>query len=334
MTSKGVALVTGAGKFSTTNPCRGIGRAVALQLAEDGFDVAVNDLGTMSEELDTLVEEIQKKGRKSSSHIADISQEAPVKNMIEMVVQKHGSLDVMVANAGTGLDRPLGLEFIQLSVEDWDKTMAINARGTFLCYKYAGIQMIKQGRGGRIIGASSVLGKQAHRGSTTPSVVVAPQVAAYGASKFAVRGLTQAVGMIDHFLQEKKSTNNSKALEFAKYGITVNAYAPGAIDTLLCKYLTNSSSRVPIQRLNAVTGTDPAIGDAIRNHASSQSYLYIGITPLKTIGLPQDVANVVSFLVSEKSQFITGQAVGSFISLLTTLILLEQISVNGGLFFD
>ncbi|KAJ7097567.1 NAD-binding protein [Mycena epipterygia] len=235
MPSKGIALVTGA--------AQGIGRAVALRLADDGYDVAVNDIASNSAPLDALVDEIQKKGRESSTFVADVSQEEQVKEMVEFVVKKLGRLDVMVANAGV-----LGkMRLIEASSEEWDRVMNINARGTFLCYKYAGMQMIKQGGGGRIIGASSRAGKQ---GVATHGI--------YSASKFAVRGLTQAA-----------------ALEFGAHGITVNAYAPGPIDTM---------------------------------------------TPLKKIGLglPEDIADLVVFLASPQSQFITGQS----------------ISINGGLFFD
>ncbi|KAF7377403.1 hypothetical protein MSAN_00161900 [Mycena sanguinolenta] len=238
--SKGVVLVTGA--------AQGIGRSIALRLADDGFDVAVNDISNNSEKLDALVSEIQEKGGASSKYVADVSQDEQVKTMVDDVVTRHGSLDVMVANAGiTGIVAPL----TEISADEWDKAMNVNARGTFLCYKYAGIQMIKQGRGGRIIGASSTAGKQgfATHGS-------------YCASKFAVRGLTQAA-----------------ALEFGPHGITVNAYAPGVIDT-------------------------PILGaarDTIVEH-------YTKTSALKKIGVPEDISALVSFLVSKEAQFITGTA--------------------------
>ncbi|KAJ7722875.1 NAD(P)-binding protein [Mycena maculata] len=147
---KGVALVTGA--------AQGIGRCIALRLADDGFDVAVNDVGANSDKLETLVEEIRVKGRAGSQHVADVSQEEDVKAMLEQVAERHAGFDVMVANAGvTG--RP-GVPFTEIPGEEWDRVMSTNARGTFLCYKYAGAQMIKHGRGGRIIGASSIAGKQ------------------------------------------------------------------------------------------------------------------------------------------------------------------------------
>ncbi|KAJ7699217.1 acetoin reductase family protein [Mycena rosella] len=253
MSSKGVALVTGA--------AQGIGKAVALRLADDGFDVVVNDISANSDKLDSLVDEIQNRARRSSKCIADVSQEDQVNAMVEMVVQRHGSLDVMVANAGvTG-----GLSLVEATSEQWDRIMNINGRGTFLCYKYAGIQMIKQGRGGRIIGASSMAGKQAFASQ-----------APYSASKFAVRGLTQA-----------------GALELGAHSITVNAYAPGAIDTPL------------------MASTEAATGMAILE-------MFKEMSPLKKFGVPEDLANLVSFLASKESQFITGQT----------------ISVNGGTFFD
>ncbi|KAJ6606867.1 NAD-binding protein [Mycena sp. CBHHK59/15] len=245
MASNGIALVTGAGQ--------GIGKAIALRLADDGYDVAVNDISRNDQNLDKVVAEIQAKGRSSSKHIADVSQEDEVRGMVERVVEKHGGLDVMVANAGVAGR--------SVSAEEWDLVMGVNARGNFLCYKYAGIQMIKQGRGGRIIGASSIAGKQGLR------------QAPYSASKFAVRGLTQAA-----------------ALEFGPHGITVNAYAPGAIDT-------------------------PMLMNSVNDEGLAK---YKEASPLKRIGVTDDVASLVAFLVSKESSFITGQT----------------ISVNGGIFFD
>ena len=102
--------------------------------------------------------------------------------------------------------------------------MAINARGPFLCYKYAAEQMIKQGHGGRIIGASSVAGKQG-----------LPLGAPYCASKWAVRGLTQTAGK-DHVVPLSNGFLIEAALELGRHDITVNAYAPGTIQTQLCEY--------------------------------------------------------------------------------------------------
>ncbi|CCM05104.1 uncharacterized protein FIBRA_07311 [Fibroporia radiculosa] len=187
-----IAVVTGAGQ--------GIGRAIALRLAEDGFDVAVNDLPSNSNALESLVGELQSKGRRSIPILADITEEASVKEMIVKVVQDLGGLDIMVANAGIiGVQAPL----TELPVKEWDRMISVNLRGVMLCYKHAAEQMIRQGRGGRIIGASSVAGKKGH-----------PSTSAYCATKFAVRGLTQSL-----------------ALELTEHKITVNAYAPGVIHT-------------------------------------------------------------------------------------------------------
>ncbi|KAJ6482540.1 NAD(P)-binding protein [Mycena sanguinolenta] len=255
MASKGTALVTGS--------ARGIGRAIALRLADDGFDVAVNDISVQSEALAQLVAEISAKGRKSSLHIADVSLEDEVRRMVEAVVNHHGSLDVMVANAGIAK----WTSVFDMTTEQWDLTMNVNARSAFLCYKYAGMQMIKQGKGGRIIGASSILGKQ---GSAFNF--------AYTASKFAVRGLTQAA-----------------ALEFGPHGITVNAYAPGAIDTDMLPHV-----------LPPGTPRDTLL-EAMKK-----------LSAQKSVGTPTDIANFVSFIVSKESGFITGQT----------------MSVNGGAYFD
>ncbi|TFK23492.1 acetoin reductase family protein [Coprinopsis marcescibilis] len=194
-----VAAVTGA--------ARGLGRAIALRLATDGFDVAVNDIESAKPELESLQQEIMSHGRRSVTHVGDVSVEENVKMLVDDAAQALGKLDVMVANAGICITKPL----LETSVEEWDRIHAINSRGTFLCYKYGAQQMIKQGSGGRLIGASSVAGKQAW--SSIP---------AYSSTKFTVRGLTQAA-----------------AGEFGKHHINVNAYAPGPIDTNMLSDIGN-----------------------------------------------------------------------------------------------
>ncbi|KAI0280881.1 hypothetical protein BGY98DRAFT_914065 [Russula aff. rugulosa BPL654] len=247
-----VALVTGG--------ARGIGRAIALRLAEDGLDVAVNDLPSTSE-LDDVVREIESKGRRSLAVPADVSLEEGVEKIIQQVVQKLGSLDVMVANAGAAINRPI----LDTTVDDFDRLMAINARSTFLCYKHAAKQMIAQGRGGRIIGACSAIGK---KGSA-----MAP---AYSASKFAIRGLTQAA-----------------ASDFGKYGITVNAYAPGFINTRMGQTSPSVEELVAAQ-----PGTD--------FDSKTKSMAVLG-TPIQRIGAPEEIAAFVSYIASDGAGFVTGK---------------------------
>ncbi|KAJ7603890.1 acetoin reductase family protein [Mycena polygramma] len=204
MSSKGIAVVTGA--------AQGIGKGIALRLASDGFDIAVNDIPLKADKVAELVKEIKAMGREASAHAGDVSVESQVKNMVEEVVKIHGGLDVMVANAG--VIKYTSIE--HTTVDDWDRVMATNARGTFLCFKYAGIQMISQGRGGRIIGACSTGGKRG-----------AEMLSAYCASKFAIRGLTQ-----------------SAASEYGPHGITVNSYAPGPTDTEMMSYIDRSHAEL------------------------------------------------------------------------------------------
>ncbi|KIK65263.1 hypothetical protein GYMLUDRAFT_159890 [Collybiopsis luxurians FD-317 M1] len=187
--SLGVALVTGAGQ--------GIGKAIAMRLASDGFKVALNDVAGKKRQLEDVAQEIDSKyNRGSFVAPGDVSQEEDVKEMVEAASKSLGGLDVMVANAGIlGASKPV----VSTTIEEWDHLFRVNTRGIFLCYKYAALEMISQKRGGRIIGASSLAGK-----------LGSELLGAYTASKFAVRGLTQTA-----------------ALELGEHGITVNAYAPG-----------------------------------------------------------------------------------------------------------
>ncbi|TFY78194.1 hypothetical protein EWM64_g5821 [Hericium alpestre] len=191
MASKGVALITGA--------AQGIGRAIALRLAGDGFNVALNDVKSKASLLQSLSKEIEAKGRKAHFVTGDISVEDQVKQMVGETASSLGSLDVMVANAAMYQFKPL----LEMSVQDMDQLHSVNVRGLMLCYKHAATQMIGQGHGGRIIGATSVAGRQGFVGHT-----------AYCAAKYAVRGVTQVA-----------------AAELGKHDITVNAYAPGLITT-------------------------------------------------------------------------------------------------------
>jgi len=238
--SKGIALITGS--------AQGIGRGIALRLAKDGYDIAVNDIPSKRDQLRAVADDIDKIGRKALILPADVAVEEQVKEMIQEVSKELGGLDVMVANAGVAQKSVL----TSITLEDWERVMAINTRGIFLCYKHAAQQMINQGRGGRIIGASSVAGKKGF-----------PSFSAYSASKFAVRGLTQ-----------------SAAVELGQYDITVNAYAPGFIETPMSAIVDAASKEVLL---------------------SMQS--------IKHNGQPEDIASLVSYLASKEAHFITGQCI-------------------------
>ncbi|KZP23959.1 NAD-binding protein [Athelia psychrophila] len=265
--SIGVALVTGS--------AQGIGRAISLRLADDGFDVAVNDVPSNQPALDSLVEEIKAKGRKSVAVPTDVTHEEQVKEMVTKAVKDLGGLDVMVANAGicqyTG-------PVVETTVENWDRHFDINLKGVFFCYKYAGIQMVAQGRGGRIIGASSVAGKQG-----------GPGLSAYSASKFAVRGLTQSLGTWPcRCLTRLTKYVALVAQELGPQRITVNTYAPGCVDT--------------------------AMIHSIDAQFANELGLEVGATIAKfnaqnAMGKPEDIASLVSYIASKEAHFITGQSI-------------------------
>ncbi|KAL1746129.1 hypothetical protein HDZ31DRAFT_81444 [Schizophyllum fasciatum] len=182
-----VAIVTGA--------AQGIGKAIALRLASDGLAVALNDLPEKRSTLDEIARAIKEGGGRAVVLTGDVSQEKDVQALVDGTVEALGSLHVMVANAGVGGPGP----FLEESLESFNRHMAVDAAGVFLCYQLAARKMIElEHHEGRLIGAASLGAKQALAGLTS-----------YTAAKFAVRGLTQ-----------------SAALACGKYGITANAYAP------------------------------------------------------------------------------------------------------------
>ncbi|ETW75224.1 hypothetical protein HETIRDRAFT_108168 [Heterobasidion irregulare TC 32-1] len=251
---KGVALVTGA--------ARGIGRSVALRLASDGFDVVINDIPANLDSLKVVASLIESTGRRARYIVADVSQETEVEKMVSEAVQNLGGLDVMVANAGIVLMK----SFIETTADELDRILAVNIRGTFLCYKYAAKQMIVQG-------ACSGAGK---KGQVT--------LAAYSASKFGIRSLTQTA-----------------ALELGKHGITVNAYAPGPIKTQMCPSLARYDPREP-----KLMGASPQM---TISKSSSADLPLNKAAALGKVGVPDDIAAVASFLASKEAHLITGQCI-------------------------
>lgn len=246
-----VALVTGA--------ARGIGRGIALRLARDGLEVAVNDIGANGDELEGVAEEIRGAGRRALALVADVSQPDEVEGMVGDVADGLGRLDVMVANAGVAQVAPL----LEVTPEDFDGLMAVNLRGVFLCYTAAARQMIRQGEGGKVIGAASIA---AHKGFA--------MLGHYSASKWGVRGLTQAA-----------------AQEWAEHGITVNAYCPGIVGTAMWDLID--------EKLSEHMGVPK--GDALKQYSE--------LIALGRVETPEDVASFVSYLASKDSDYMTGQSV-------------------------
>ena len=182
-----------------TGAARGIGKAIALRLAADGHDIAVSDLPSMADELEKTRTEIEASGVRAIALTGDVTEPESVRRIVEQTAEQLGSLDVMVANAGIAQTKAL----LDVTPDEYDLVHRVNGKGLFLCYTEAARQMIKQGNGGKIIGASSIAG---HKGFGLLGV--------YSSSKFGVRALTQAA-----------------AQEWAEHGITVNAYCPGIVDT-------------------------------------------------------------------------------------------------------
>ena len=192
-----VALVTGAGGKG------GLGRAIAVRLADEGADVVVNDINSGSSDstgwggLSSVVQEIQALGRRGLGIVADVTDAGQVHSMVDQALQQLGRIDILVnsAAAPAGRDR---VPVVELAEDAWDLVQRVNVRGLFLCCKAVARAMINQRQGGRIINMSSISGLRGRA-----------RYAAYCASKFAVRGFTQAL-----------------ALELAPHHINVNAIGP------------------------------------------------------------------------------------------------------------
>ncbi|MDB5107138.1 MAG: Short-chain dehydrogenase/reductase sdr, partial [Candidatus Binatus sp.] len=202
-----VAIVTGCGRE------QGIGRAIAMRLAHEGADVVAADycrampeypdakFGQMAE-LEGVVADIEKIGRRGLAVKVDVTDEAEVADMAEAAMKKFGRIDILCNNAGGGVG---GGPVIQQTLDSWNRTVAINLTGTFLCAKHIVPKIIAGGRGGRIINTASIAGKRGGQ-----------MMAAYCAAKHGVIGLTRSL-----------------ALELGPTNITVNAVCPGFVETQL-----------------------------------------------------------------------------------------------------
>ena len=258
-----VALVTGAGGE------RGIGRAIARRLAQEGADVVVNDFADRPYAdaewggLPAVVAEVEALGRRAASVVADVGDARQVERMMADALAAMGRVDILVNNAGTlvGGDR---VPVADLEVDLWDAVQRVNIRGTFLCSRAAARHMLERGGGGRIINVSSVAGK---RGSARYS--------AYNASKFAVIGFTQAL-----------------AAELGPAGVTVNAVCPGLVAT----------ERLPPLAKAAFPDLEPAA--AVRDFTAQA----MADIPLGRLADPADIAKAAAFLASREAGYLTGIA--------------------------
>lgn len=221
-----VALVTGAS--------RGIGKAIALALAEAGATVAVN-YRERSDEAEAVTEAIRKNGGRAAAFGADVSQRSAVQGMVRDIEERLGPIDILINNAGMAAVR--GLE--DITEEDFDRSIAVNLKSAFLCTQ-AVLPGMRARRWGRVINLSSI-GARVGAGSVS---------VAYGAAKAGVEGLTRAY-----------------ALRLAPEGVTVNAIAPGLIDTEMGKPLLDAgvAARIPVGRAGAGSEIAQAVLLLVRN---------------------------------------------------------------------
>ena len=233
-----VAIVTGG--------TRGIGRAIALKLADNGANIVINyrNSDKEAEELKAILEE---KGVKVLTVKCDISNFQDSKNLMDKCKEVFGKIDILVNNAGITKDTLI----MRMKEEDFDSVIDVNLKGTFNCAKHASAIMLKQ-RFGKIINMTSVVGIAGNAGQVN-----------YAASKSGVIGLTKSL-----------------AKELGSRGITVNAVAPGFINTDMTASLS----------------------EKVKEEASKN-------IPLKRLGDPEDVANLVGFLASDAANYITGQVI-------------------------
>ncbi len=189
-----------------TGSARGIGAAIALRLAKDGYDIALNDISEAMFENNSIMEDIRALGVQCEKYVADVSDHQQCSDMVKAVKERFGSIDVLVNNAGITRDGLLA----RMSEENFDLVIAVNQKSVFNMTKFAGSVMMKQ-RSGRIINLSSVAGLYGNAGQMN-----------YSASKAAIIGMTKTT-----------------AKELGSRGITCNAVAPGFISTPMTDKLSD-----------------------------------------------------------------------------------------------
>jgi 3-oxoacyl-[acyl-carrier protein] reductase len=217
-----------------------------MKLAENGATLVINDVGD-SAPAEQTVTEIKNMNRQAMAIMADVSSSADVTKMMETAIAAYGKVDILVNNAGITRDQLT----MKMTDEEWDKVLAIDLKSVFLCTRAVLRPMLKQ-RSGRIISMSSVVGIIGNAGQAN-----------YAAAKAGIIGFTKTI-----------------AKEVASRGITVNAVAPGFIDTPMTQVL-------PEERKQALMNN----------------------IPLGYLGTPRDIAETVAFLASEEARYITGQVI-------------------------
>ncbi len=237
-----VAIITGAR--------RGMGRTHCLTLAKHGVKVVVSDIS--QEDCEKVVNEIKLQGGTAMALQCDVSKKEEVERLIQETIKKFGRIDILVNNAGIVQFQP----FLDLSEQDWDKTLNVNLRGYFLCGQTAAKEMAKQKKGVIVNIASVAMGQV---GCGLSGLVH------YCASKGGIVAMAEAM-----------------ALELAPLGIRVNTIAPGAIDTPMME-----STKQNAQALEGI----------------------LGRIPLQRIGKSEEVSNLVLFLCSDASSYMTGSTV-------------------------